>query len=117
MGKPREFWIGASISGWNAIECRGAYEGICPNPESSIHVIEKSVYDEAQTKIAELESKLAELDELNTQTCVQRDIASERVDELKAKLEVARAALQFYAGYAGYDFNKALTALKQIEEE
>ena len=89
MGKPREFWIGASISGWNAIECRGAYKGICPNPESSIHVIEKSVYDEAQTKIA----------------------------ELKAKLEVARAALQFYAGYAGYDFDKALTALKQIEEE
>ena len=43
-----------------------------------------------------------------------------KIAKLEAKLEVTRAALQFYAGYAGYDghdFNKALTALKQIEEE
>ena len=70
-----------------------------------------------------LRTKLTELDELNTQTCVQRDIASERVDELKAKLEVAVEALEFYAMTSPHEEaqgrlqNIAWRALYKIEEE
>lgn len=60
--------------------------------------------------------------------CMYDRLQNKEIAPLKAKLEVARAALQFYAGYdfihrdtawaRGFRMcDKALTALKQIEEE
>lgn len=59
MSKPREFYVGPSISGWTGCDSYKVYEIMHPNPESAIHVIEKSAYDmlkdayEMQRKVSE----------------------------------------------------------------
>lgn len=106
-GKAREFWIGASISGWMATETFKAYSQISPNPAQAIHVIEYSAFkfvcaqrDHAMQHLAlekmktdQLEAELAEakqtLREYEHECETVTEMRSER-DELKAELDAMR---------------------------